>query len=138
MHAGAGQLLAKYITRKLPGYSYKTSEGKVVFIRGRVIHAGWGKLGSTTQAVLTDSKLVGLVHLTGHNYIYWCDACKLTLFEQEMLITRQIRSSNVTKQRCVFCEGAVLPVQAGTKVRLHYRFAANAAWGGWWAEVWEW
>ena len=146
MHAGTGPIFGpgQYIHRKLPGHSWKKN-GEVIFIKGKVLHSGWGKLGSSTQLIQTNSKLVGLAQLCGHNYIYWCDFCKITIFEQEMLITKQTRSASVDKQRCVFCDGPVLPVQPGTKVRLHYRFAARAAsegisaagWGGWWAEVWE-
>lgn len=124
--------------RKLPGYCLRDQNNEVVFIRGRVIHSGWGRLGPSTQAIETDSKLVGLVHLVGHNYIYWCESCKLTIFEQEIMLTRQVRSSDIARQRCVFCEGPMLPVQRGQKVRLHYRWAKNGMHGGWWAEVWEW
>ena len=148
LHAGAGPpaTMTELIRRKLPGHSLKDSNGDVVFIRGRVIHSGWGKLGSANQFCETDSKLVGIVALCGHNYIYWCPTCRaqgargpgMTIFEQEMLITKQVRSSDVNRQRCVFCEGPILPVKPGTKVRLHYRFSATGTFGGWWAEVWEW
>lgn len=140
MHAGNAQPVApgQLFRRKLPGHAWKRNDGEIIFIRGTVVHAGWGKLGSSTQFIETDSKLVGCAQLIGHNYIYWCPRCSLTIYEQEMLITNQVRSARVDKQRCMFCEGPILPVQPGAKVRLHYRFAANAAWGGWWAEVWEW
>jgi hypothetical protein len=147
IHAGSGPLYGpgQYITRKLPGHTYRL-KNEIVFVRGKVLHSGWGKLGSSTQLIQTDSKLVNLVQLVGHNYIYWCDFCKITLFEQEYLITQSMRSASIEKQRCIFCEGPVLPVEPGTTVRLHYRFAARmagegvsaAGWGGWWAEVWEW
>ncbi len=100
MHAGTGPLFGpgQYIHRKLPGHSWKKN-GEVIFIKGKVLHSGWGKLGSSTQLIQTNSKLVGLAQLCGHNYIYWCDFCKITIFEQEMLITKQTRSASVDKQR---------------------------------------
>lgn len=147
MNAGTGVAPdpAQLFRRKLPGEAYKKN-GEIVFLKGRVIHAGWGRLGSSTQFIETDSKQVPYVQLCGHNYIYWCEHCRLTIFEQEFLLFRQIRSSNRDKQRCVFCEAPILPVAPGTKVRLHHRYAvrqasenvAAAGWGGWWAEVWEW
>lgn len=138
MHAGAQPASRQELfRRKLPGHAHRNKDGEVAFIKGRVVHSGWGKLGSTSQIIETDSPIQPYVKLVGHTYIYWCPHCKLTIFEQEYLLTGTIRSSDPAKQKCPFFGCPITPVQPGTRVRCHYRFSKNGTSGAWWAEVWE-
>ncbi len=135
--------LLSTIKRILPGYSWKKPNATqdVIFLKGRVLHAGWGQTGSVTQTIETDSKLVPLVKLIGDTYAYWCGNCKATIWEQELIEHRskvQHWSASVTEQKCPYCTGPISPLQPGDKVRLHYRFSPKGQWGGWWAERWEW
>lgn len=125
-------------TRKLPGYAQRNSNDEVVFLKGRVIHAGWGHTGPVTQTIETDSKIMPLVKLIGDTYAYWCRNCLKTIWEQELRIIPGVRSALVTGQLCPFCEQQIAPLEPGCVVRCHYRFHKEGKWGAWWAEKWEW
>ena len=129
---------AAFITRSLPGLSWKNHEGRVVFLKGRVISASWAKLGSGSQWVETDSKIHPLLCLIGDTYTYFCAHCQVTLWEQELMKMQPVRPAGKDQQTCVFCTGPIKPLQPGDKVRLHYRFMPDASWASWWAERWEW
>lgn len=127
------------IVRKLPGLCWKkdNSTNDVIFLKGRILHAGWGQTGSVTQTVETDSKLVPLVKLIGESYAYWCGTCQATIWEQELIMHCPLRSGAIEKQRCPYCKGPISPLQPGDRVRVHYRFSPEGKWGGWWAEKWD-
>ena len=126
--------------RKLPGLAWRknNTNNDVVFLKGRILHAGWGQTGSVTQTIETDSKLVPLVKLVGDTYAYWCAACSKTIWEQELILHSPMRTADITRQKCCYCEGPISPLQPGDKVRVHYRFSPKGNWGGWWAEKWDW
>jgi hypothetical protein len=114
------------IIRKLPGIAGRSPvTGEIHFIRGVICYAS-----PRVQAVETDSKIYRLIHLLGSTYLFWCDACHATVYNEEVM--------REGSQICPFCRGVVLPLDKGTKVRLHYRFAPNAEWADWWAEKWDW
>lgn len=113
------------ITRKLPGIAQRNEMGEIRFIRGVIIYAS-----VRVQWVETDSKMIGNAHLIGSNFLYWCDACHCSVYEEEIL--------RIGRHACPFCDRPVAPCPVGTKVRLHFRFAQDASWAEWWAEVWEW
>ena len=122
-------------TRILPGIVYEGGWGR--YIKGVVEYAS-----SRVLFVVTDSKLVGNVNLIGETYIYCCERCRCTVYEQEVQAMRQhdIDSGMMIprSRRCPFCNGPIERLARGAKLRLHYRFAANGSSGAWWGERWEW
>ena len=141
--------LGEKVRRKLPGFAQrKAINDEVIFVKGRVLHSGWGMTGPVTQTIQTDAKLYPLVKLIGDTYAYWCRRCFATIFEQELQLramvsnedgTREyVRSGKVNEQKCPHCLGPIAPLQPGDKVRCHYRFAEDGTWAAWWAERWEW
>lgn len=135
-------------TRKLPGLAWRVGVfNDVMWLKGRVIHAGWGLTGPVTQTIETESKLIPLVKLIGDTYTYWCPQCYTTIFEQELILRSKagrdcdgeyIRSGKISEQKCPFCYGPILPLQPGDRVRCHYRFDQEGKWGAWWAERFDW
>jgi hypothetical protein len=118
------------ITRHLPGKAtHRDIMGRVKFIKGVVI--------SVTRNVIvvqTDSKLVGRQPLIGETYIYWCRNCQTNVWEVERL-----RS----KGACPFCGGMLSALQAGDKMKLHFRANVqrdkegnmlDQTSAGWWGE----
>lgn len=113
----------------------------VIFHRGVVKHTSWGQTGSLTQIIETETKSIGtngFIKLIGETYAYWCAKCHATVWEQELNMLQPMRSGDVTKQRCPFCESPMNPLQPGDKVRVHYRFHPEGRWGAFWAERWDW
>jgi len=132
-------------TRKLPGVAWRWSQENkgIMFFRGVVKHTSWGQTGSLSQILLLDSKLVGTggyIKLIADTYVYWCPACQLTVWEQELNAFMPMRSGSVERQHCPFCTGRISPLQPGDKIRAHFRFSAKDGdfWGSWWAEKWDW
>jgi hypothetical protein len=138
------------LRRKFPGWAWRKNNANndVQFLKGRVIHAGWGMTGPVTQTIETESKFIPLVKLIGDTYAYWCNACGVTVYEQELIlraragadcdIAHYVKSAKVTEQKCPFCYNPIRPLQRGDKVLVHYRFDQNGQWAAWWAERWEW
>lgn len=127
--------------RKLPGLAWRKQgwsewNNEVAFVRGVVLHAGWGLTGPVTQTIQTDSKFLpdGKVKLIGETYAYWCEKCFATIWEQELMMAGSIRPGNVRQQFCPHCGSNIQPLQPGTKVYCHYRFSPKGSWGAWWAE----
>lgn len=113
------------IVRKLPGIAQRDHAGEIRFIRGRIMRASLSK-----QVVETDSKQYPILQLLGSSYMYWCEHCHCTVYEEEVL--------RIGRHACPFCARPVYPCPSGTQVRLHFRFAQDAAWAEWWGERWEW
>lgn len=136
------------VRRALPGLAWrKAINDSPVFLKGRVIHSGWGLTGPVTQTIETESKLIPLVKLIGDTYAYWCKRCGTTIWEQEIIMRSKAgpdadghytRSGKITEQKCPYCYGLIQPLQPGDKVRCHYRFSPEGKWASWWAERWEW
>jgi hypothetical protein len=136
------------LIRKLPGYAWrKPNKGNdVVFLKGYVLHSGWGQTGPVTQTIQTDSKMIPLVKLIGDSYAYWCSKCSATIWQQELIMAaahvdpitgekvHHFLPNSVTGQKCPFCMAPISPLQPGDKVKCHYRFSDLGHWGGWWAE----
>jgi hypothetical protein len=131
------------VKRKLPGYAIlRPNSNEPWFHKGVVEHTSWGQTGSLSQKVAIESKLLGTngyITLIGETYAYFCESCKVTVWEQEMNALTPMRSGSVTAQRCPFCEGPISPLQPGDKVRVHYRFGTDKEtgalrWGSFWAE----
>jgi DNA-directed RNA polymerase subunit RPC12/RpoP len=122
---------AQQIRRRLPGIagrypvSSSSNSGKIIFLKGVVISAD-----RNYQVIQTDSKIYRLVRLLAATYLYTCDSCHSSVYEEE--VTAQ------GKHACPFCAGPISPLTKGDKVRLHYRFAKDASWAEWWGERWEW
>ncbi len=121
--AGA-QGARRKIVRKLPGIAQRNAAGEITFIRGRIMRATLAK-----QVVETDSKIYPILQLLGSNYMYWCETCHCTVYEEEVL--------RIGRHACPFCDRPVFPMAAGIRVRLHFRFAQDAAWAEWWGERWD-
>jgi len=140
---------AQSFKRILPGHAWRVGiHNDVQFLRGRVIHSGWGLTGPVTQTIETEAKIyMPLVKLIGDTYAYWCPRCFTTIFEQEIILRAKVgrdedceyvRSAKVTDQKCPYCYSRIQPLQPGDKVRCHFRFDQEGKWGAWWAERWEW
>ena len=123
--------------RVLPGIPWRGKDGDVQYIKGVVEYES-----SRVLFVVTDSKLVGNVHLISDSYIYLCQACPTTVYGQELQAMRQhdIDTGMMIPRppRCPFCSGPIERLRRGDKLRLHYRFAADGSSGTWWAERREW
>lgn len=123
------------IKRILPGRAMRDNNDKIPFYKGRVIYAS-----ERIQWIQTNHPEHKLVYLIADTYLYWCDRCKISVWEQEVM-THGVR-------RCPFCLGRILALSPGDTVRLHYRYNAKPkneagltpadVWGAWWAERWEW
>lgn len=111
------------ITRKLPGLAMKDNAGNIPFYRGQLVYAS-----ERIQWVRTNHPEHKLVFLIADTYTYWCEACRITIWEQEIM-ARGVR-------RCPFCLGRILALSPGDWVRLHYRYAPDGRWASWWAERW--
>jgi hypothetical protein len=134
--------------RVLPGLALlHPQRGEIEFLRGVIVSTDWGMTGPTTQTVKTESRSAGtdgyIKLITGTTYIFWCDHCKNTIFDQDILnILGMGRSQKATGQICPLCYAQedlrvpIFPCQPGTKVRVHYRVGKDMSWGGWWAERW--
>ena len=117
------------ITRHLPGKAtHRDIMGRVKFIKGRVI-----SVTRNTVVIQTDSKMVGQVILIGETYIYWCPRCQTSVWEVERVRNRGA---------CPFCAGQLSAIQAGDKMKLHYRVGVEKDQDGqmvgggaaWWGE----
>jgi DNA-directed RNA polymerase subunit RPC12/RpoP len=113
------------ITRKLPGVAMIDNAGNIPFYRGQVIYASERIQWIETNIPDERNKLVFMV---GDTYLYWCVACEITVWQQE------INAHFV--RRCPFCLGRILALSPGDWVRLHYRYMPDGRWANWWGEMW--
>ena len=134
------------VRRKLPGIASRTVKDDAVDFRsGTVILAeDWRQYMEIEHP---EHKHIWAI---GDNYMYWCDVCKVTVWEQEISKLNPIvlggpNGTSVIKC-CPFCatwgvdgritDGTELSaVRVGTKVRAHYRYMPDGSSGNWWAEV---
>lgn len=112
------------IERKLPGLPMLDNQGKVPFYFGRITSAS-----ERVQWVRSTHPEHKLIFLIGDTYCYWCPVCRHTVWQAEATIRGRMT--------CPACEGRILALSEGDQVRLHFRYAPNAAWSAWWAEGWN-
>jgi hypothetical protein len=75
----------------------------------------------------------GYLRLIGETYIYWCPKCQTNVWEVERLRSRGA---------CPHCSQGLWALQAGDRVRLHYRISVGknaegqivSGGGAWWGE----
>jgi DNA-directed RNA polymerase subunit RPC12/RpoP len=120
------------LRRHLPGKATQRDVmGRVKFIKGRVDF-----VGRNIIRVLTDSKQIGelgVVILIGETYVYWCPRCHTNVWEMEKTRSRGA---------CPFCSGQIAYLEAGDRMKLHFRAGiikdsdGNMIEGGasWWGE----
>ena len=125
------------IERVLPGTAtQRDNEGKVRFVRGTVQSVTqYSILIQTDSKELGQARDLGFIRLIGETYIYWCPRCQMSVWEVERLRSRGA---------CPKCRLGLCALQAGDRVRLHFRSSfkqhgdgsvdEQGTWGAWYGE----